>query len=337
MANVDEVSTPLYRFYDSDAVRPDPDLADVLADEFEYIMGRGFFFEFSMETKSFYSVLSVVDAWNAPVLIEMGMTTPDSITTFLQRSGLHHLIQDNYAFTAAAERFSVPAGIYIDIYSAAHASTNPRSSILKGVEKYNELQGKKYCLRTLLPLMVCGTISYEDAEEIGYEVIEENSSISEITVALMKVNEDADSLFTVHTKDVGFNVSDIKRALSGLQASRASRLKLLMTYGAETTFAINNAIHISKLCSRETIIGRNDLEAEFLLFIDAIITETNRLATEMNTSAPELAPFTVLRRMLKEGVDPQWVSKYFMGDEWDENHIMALHAGIAQPITSGWL
>jgi hypothetical protein len=72
-------------------------------------------------------------------------------------------------------------------------------------------------------------------------------------------------------------------------------------------------------------------------FIDAIITATTRLAYEAEVTAPELAPISVLKRMHAAGIDPMFVSPHFVGDKWDENHIMALHNGVTQPLTSGWL
>jgi hypothetical protein len=341
MTHTDEAHVPLFRFYDSDAVRVDPDIADALEREFEYTMGPGFSFEFNMKEKDFYSVLSVIDSWNAPVLIEMGMTTPESVTLFLIRHGMNHLIRDNHPLAATAERLKVPVGIFINIYSAAHSRDNAYANVLKGVEKYAELKGKRYCQKTLLPLMVCGAVNYEDAEVIGYEAIEENSNIPEVVSSLvsMKRADDKHVLFPLTERNTGleFSALDIRRALDGTQPFRASRVKLLMTYGPDVTFAINNPVHVSQICFREKTAGRDELSGSLVVFIDAIITETARVAQEASVTVPELPPISVLKRMHGAGVDPVFASPHFVGDEWDENHIMALHNGVTQPLTSGWL
>jgi hypothetical protein len=341
MTHTDEAHVPLFRFYDSDAVRVDPDIADALEREFEYTMGPGFSFEFNMKEKDFYSVLSVIDSWNAPVLIEMGMTTPESVTRFLIRHGMSHLILDNHSLTATAERLKVPVGIFINIYSAAHSGDNAYANVLKGVEKYAELKGKRYCQKTLIPLMVCGAVNYEDAEVIGYEAIEENNNIPEVVSALvsMKRTDDKHVLFPLSERntELEFSASDIRRALDGTQPFRASRVKLLIAYGPDVTFAINNPVYVSQICSREKIIGRDELSGSLIVFIDTIITEITRLAKEAKVSVPELAPISVLKRMHAAGVDPMFLSPHLIGDEWDENHIMALHDGVTQPLTGGWL
>lgn len=346
MTHMDEAIIPHFRFFDCDSTRVDPDIADALENEFEYTMGPGFSFEFNMEEKEFYAVLSVIDSWNAPALIEMGMPTPESVVRFLQMHDLTHVIRDNLALTEKAKKLGVPVGVYIDIYATAHRMDNAYARTIKGLEKYAELKGKRYCRATLLPLMVSGTVSYEDAEVVGYEEIEENSNIPEVVSALITLNPVEDrlgerGLFAVdalkETREKRFTAADVHRALSEMEAFRASRMKLLVSFGAVSAFEIRNPFHVSKLCSREEIIGRDKVDERLALFIDAIITETTRVATETRVDTPELPSIYVLKRLHGAGVDPVFAAPHFVGNDWDENHIMALHDGVTQPLTDGWL
>jgi len=330
MTITDEETVPLFQFHDCDDTRVDPDIAYALEESFEYTIGPGYSFEFQMEEKDFYAVLSVIDAHNAPALIELGMRTPEEVLGFLRRHSLNHLIRNNTVLTETAMRLELPIEAYFDLYGAGHRRGDAYARITKGMEKFAEMGKKRYCRSTLLALMVSDMVNYEDAEQVGYSLIEEYSKIPEVAAGLIRLKAHDDEDYTA---------ADIRRVLTeGTTHLRTeARMKLLLMFGAETAFLINATEEIHQICSYEEMCGRDKISSSLALFMDTIIKETTLLAAESGMTAPLLPPVSTMKRMHSAGVDPVWVSSHLMGDEWDENHIMALHEGITQPLTDGWL
>jgi hypothetical protein len=105
-----------YRFVGSyQNVGPERELLDVFEKEFSRTVSEHDVLEINVSDYDFYSMFKVVDAQNAPLLIEHGLPDGDAAVEFLNRHHLSHLIRDNRKTVAKAKRRRLPPGVFFDI------------------------------------------------------------------------------------------------------------------------------------------------------------------------------------------------------------------------------
>lgn len=315
------IDLPVFRFYDCETSRPSDELTEAIAEYFEYTIGPGYVFEFAIAEDNFYDILSVVDAYNAPILAQLDFRSSSEVTSFLRRQGLSYLIVNNSEKTATAQRLKVPAGVYMDFYMAAHRKRNSHAEITKGLETYAQLDGKPYCRRILLPLMVAGNVRYEDVEVIGYSVLEHNREVPSLSSALSIMGME-------HERD--YTAADVTRVLKEkTEKLKEARLQLLIRLGAEAGFQINDPLYVSELIDLEERRYQRRVSPPFALYLDAVHT-----AKGSGTPAPVL----FVKELYLAKVDPELVAKCLKENpECSVTRIIALHEGSANALTEGWL
>lgn len=324
MKAAEPLDVPVFRFHDCDTSRPSPELLEAIDDYFEYTIGPGYVFEFSITEEEFYDILSVVDAYNAPILAQLGFRASREVVEFLRRHNLQYLIINNADKTATALRLGVPAGMYMDCYMAAFRKRDANREIIKGLETYAMLDKKPYCRRILLPLMVSGTVRYSDAEAVGYDFLERNREVTGLSSALslLPLKDGAGREYTA---------ADIRRALGEKTTKlKESRLRLLMQFGADTAFKVKHVLYASSLFGRAYEAAGLRISPKLMLYVDTVYSV---MGCPANPS-----PVLMLRDLYAAGVDAE-----FAGQQLKENpdvsltRIIALYEGSAHALTDGWL
>lgn len=315
---------PLYRFYDCEATRMDPELMSALEEVFEYTVGPGYSFEFHISNEEFYDVLSVVDAHNAPVLAQLNFRSAKDVVRFLRRNDLGYLVRNNAEKVETALRLDVPVGSYILIYSAAYGKNQSNAAIIKGLETYAKLDKKPFCRSQILPLLASGHLRYEDVEFIGYDLLEQNREFHEV-VSLLGILKSREGMGRSFTRE------DIKKVLEeGTDTFKKARLSLIMNYGGTDALKIRAAHRISGIVNSEQKYNHRTIGIRFAMFLDDVITGTG---DEKGIGIDDL------RTLYRAGVEASSVVQQFLdeNEEWNVNRIIALHEGAANALTDGWL
>jgi hypothetical protein len=324
MRTADRLDIPLYMFHDCETSRPSDELLEAIEDRFEYTIGPGYLFEFNIHTEEFYDILSVVDAYNAPILAQLGFRNSEEVIKFLRRYNLSYLIINNAEKTATAQRLKVPAGVYIDYYMAAFRKRDSNAEITKGLETYSQLDKKPYCRKIILPLIVSGALRYSDAEAIGYGMLEDNREVHSLASAL--------SLLPLKGGDGrDYTAEDIKRVLSGkVDQLKEARLRLLMAFGADTAFRVENPQYVSSTIINEEKYHGRRVSPKLALYMDTLH------AAMGSPSTP--APIMMIRELYAAKVDAEFAGTCMKeNDGVKVTRIIALHEGAASALTEGWL
>lgn len=326
-----------YIFHDDDLSRMDDEIVAALKEEFEYTLGKDFLFEFYMHEDEFYDVLSIIDAHNAPALIQVGLRDKSAVRDFLLRHDLHHLIHNNAEAVETAQRSNVTIEDYMELYSAARWShRHAYDDLIRGLETYKELVDYRFCRKTLLPLIVRGLLTYEDVEKIGYRTLERSSNRTMIVSALMALRD--------KERVVEVTAEHIKRALEDglvteaeglddlqrLTAKVDGRLHLLVTFGGEASLKFQCPAAVYHTIQQQWRAYHKRIELDFAMFIDEM--------SAMMVTSSAMPAVAEMELLFEAGVESAFAAEKIKNDpDWTVNRIIALHAGAASALTGGWL
>lgn len=326
-----------YRFYGiHQIIRVDDDLVEAFRN-LDCPVSIEDVYEVNISYKNFYSVLKSVDAHNAPILMDHGYTDSESVVGFLLRHNLSHLIRKNARLVAHAKKLRILPGSFVDIYMDSYRARSTNDEIMRALEIYAEVRKMPYVRETIVPMIINKKVSYDDAKTIGFGTIEHSPNKKQIVDALDATRRDPNVTLN-HIKSVlaarynpeldhreGNDGTSLTALLDTTEKDMFSLMKLL---GGDIVVGFKNPVYLSRSIHR---FRYENYSREELIRLYQYADEIRTLTDRMSDPSPQ-----TLDRMMAAGVRASLVAEGFTKC-WSNDRIIALHEGVAAPLTDGWV
>lgn len=326
-----------YRFVGSyQGIGPDSDLLEVFEREMSRTVSERDVLEVNVSDHDFYSVFKVVDAQNAPLLIESGLPDGNAVVEFLHRYHLTHLIRDNRRLVAKAKRRRLSPGVFYDIYTTANRNRCSTDEALSAIDLYAECRSLPFVRRHLVPLIIEKSVQYGDAKTVGFKTVESSPNQSLLVAALKAVKTDPDTsvehirtiLMTWDSSELDHRSDRYAPHSESRNMTESDRFRLLKKVGGEVASGLLNPVYLTRFIEAGMTkdLGRDEL-IRLYIYVDRVRSGTGR---------KDEIPMERITAMMRAGVPAESLGEGIK-EGWSDERIMALNEGIAPPLTDGWL
>jgi hypothetical protein len=281
----------------------------------------GLSYRFSVTDEEFFSVLSVVDAKNALLLLSNGMTSSEQVTEFLENKGMHHLIRDNKKLSEAALESGMNPLHLMELMGFMRTTDSASVNAVRTYALEKSETPDLWFYSSLAQSVMMGDARYEDIKIIGPALVRRHFDLENLSSRLSDLASSKTSL--------GYDASHLLRAIerrmeSGMSTEIGDALLTLMAhFGGDEALKLKNPVQL-----RHAVYSAATREEAIACF---------PYADEVFEMLPDAeVSFTSLVTMRGNGIP---VSTVVDGLKIGRNasQIIAMHAGVEAALTDGWL
>jgi hypothetical protein len=281
----------------------------------------GLSYRFSVTDEEFFSVLSVVDAKNALLLLSNGMTSSEQVTEFLENKGMHHLIRDNKKLSEAALESGMNPLHLMELMGFMRTTDSASVNAVRTYALEKSETPDLWFYSSLAQSVMMGDARYEDIKIIGPALVRRHFDLENLSSRLSDLASSKTSL--------GYDASHLLRAIerrmeSGMSTEIGDALLTLMAhFGGDEALKLKNPVQL-----RHAVYSAATKEEAIACF---------PYADEVFEMLPDAeVSFTSLVTMKGNGIPVSTVVDGLSAGR-NASQIIAMHAGVEAALTDGWL
>jgi hypothetical protein len=288
----------------------------------EVSAGRSY--RFSVTDEDFFSVLSIVDAENALLLLSNGVASSEKAKELLKSKELDSLIRDYTKLSEAAVDSGLSPLHFIELMSSMKPNDRLSLNAADAVRTYALEKSETpdlWYYSSMAQNVLTGDARYEDIKSIGPALLRRHFDLEGLSARLADLAWSNTPL----DYDSSHLLGAIKRRMkSGMSTEVGDSLLTLMAhYGGDEALKLKNPVQL-----RHAIYS--DTTKEEVLASFPYADEVFDLVPDAEVS------FTSLVNMRGNGIPVNDVTDGLKAG-YKASQIIAIHAGVEPALTEGWL